>query len=322
MKAALYERTGPADEVLRVTEVDTPEPGPGEVRVRIAASGVNPTDWKTRAGATPMPMDGPQVPNQDGVGVVDAVGEGVDPGKIGERAWLLLAAYKNRWGTAAEYSVLEADRAIPLPDGVSDELGASLGVPAVTAAHCLGDRNNLAGRPVLVAGGAGAVGHYAIELAKQARAQVITTVSSEEKAELARAAGADLVVNYRDADAVEQIKALTPTVDRVVEVALGANMELDLALSAPNTVITTYAGGADDPTLPVRRLMGANATLHFVLLYLVPPDELASAVRWVSDALRDDALSELPVHRFGLDDTAAAHDAVERGAIGKVLITP
>ncbi|MGH3095948.1 MAG: NADPH:quinone reductase [Streptosporangiales bacterium] len=322
MKAALYDRNGPADEVLRVTDVDTPEPGPGEVRVRITASAVNPTDWKARSGATPMPMDGFQVPNQDGVGVVDAVGEGVDPGKVGERAWLMLAAYNNKWGTAAEYSVLDADRAIPLPDGISDELGASLGVPAVTAAHCLGDRHNLAGRPVLVAGGAGAVGHYAIELAKHARAEVVTTVSSAEKGELARAAGADLVVNYRDDDAVDQIKALTPTVDRVVEVALGANMDLDLALAAPNTVITTYAGGADDPAIPVRRLMASNATLHFVLLYLVPPQEIAAAVRWVSDALRDDALSELPVQRFGLDETAAAHDAVEHGAVGKVLITP
>lgn len=147
-------------------------------------------------------------------------------------------------------------------------------------------------------------------------------MSSAEKAELARAAGADLVVNYRDSDAVEQIKALTPTVDRVVEVALGANLDLDLALSAPNTVITTYAGGPDDPTIPVRQLMTANATLHFVLLYLILPAELAAAVRWVSDALRDDALSELPVQRFGLDETAAAHDAVERGAVGKVLITP
>ncbi|MBO0827136.1 MAG: NADPH:quinone reductase [Streptosporangiales bacterium] len=322
MKAAVYERTGPAGEVLRVEDVDTPEPGPGEVRVRISASGVNPTDWKARSGLTPVAIDGFQVPNQDGAGVIDAVGDGVDAARVGQRVWLVFAAFQNRWGTAAEYSVLKAERAVALPAGASFELGASLGIPAVTAAYCLGDRGRLSGATVLVAGGAGAVGHYAIELAKHAGARVVTTVSSAEKAELARTAGADLVVNYRDRDVVDQVKAYAPTVDRVVEVDLGANLDLDLALSAPNTVITTYAATPQDPALPVRRLMTANVTLRFVLLYLVPPAELAAAVGRVADAVRDGALSELPVTRFGLDQVADAHDAVEGGAVGKVLVVP
>lgn len=322
MRAALYERTGPSKKVLRVEEVDTPEPGPGEVRVRISVSGVNPTDWKARSGATPSPIDGFQVPNQDGAGVIDTVGEGVDAARAGERVWLMLAAFQNRWGTAAEYSVLRAERAVTLPEGASFELGASLGVPAVTAAHCLGSRDRLSGATVLVAGGAGAVGHYAIELAKHAGARVVTTVSSAEKAELARTAGADLVVNYRDPDVVDQVRAYAPTVDRVVEVDLGANLDLDLALSAPSTVIATYAARPQDPILPVRRLMTANVTLHFVLLYLVPPAELAAAVGWVEDAVRDGALTGLPVTRFGLDRIADAHDAVEGGAVGKVLVVP
>lgn len=322
MKAALFERTGPAKDVLRVEEVDTPKPGPGEVRVRISASGVNPTDWKARSGATPAAIDGFQVPNQDGAGVIDAAGDGVDTARVGQRVWLMLAAFQNRWGTAAEYSVLPAERAVALPEGASFELGASLGVPAVTAAHCLGDRDRLSGGTVLVAGGAGAVGHYAIELAKHAGARVVSTVSSAEKAELARAAGADLVVNYRDADVVDQVTAYTSSVDRVVEVDLGANLDLDLAISAPNTVITTYAATPQDPTLPVRRLMTANVTLHFVLLYNVPPAELAAAVAWVDDAVRDSALTELPITRFGLHQIADAHDAVEGGAVGKVLVVP
>lgn len=322
MKAALFERTGPAKDVLRVEEVDTPEPGPGEVRVRISASGVNPTDWKARSGVTPAAIDGFQVPNQDGAGVIDAVGDGVDTARVGQRVWLMLAAFQNRWGTAAEYSVLQAERAVALPEGASFELGASLGVPAVTAAHCLGDRDRLSGGTVLVAGGAGAVGHYAIELAKHAGARVVSTVSSAEKAELARAAGADLVVNYRDRDVVDQVTAYTSTVDRIVEVDLGANLDLDLAISAPNTVIATYAATPQDPTLPVRRLMTANVTLHFVLLYNVPPAELAAAVAWVDDAVRDSALSELPITRFSLDQIADAHDAVEGGAVGKVLVVP
>ena len=322
MRAAMYRETGDSG-VLSVEEIPTPEPGPGDVRVRIACSGVNPTDWKTRSGMTGAAPSEPQVPHQDGAGVIDAVGEGVDDRRIGQRVWLYLAAFQNRWGTAAEYSVVPAERCVPLPDAASDELGACLGVPAVTAAHCLGGvPGRLSGATVLVTGGAGAVGHYAIELAKHAGARVVTTVSSAKKAELATAAGADLVVDYRQPGFVEAVQRFSPAVDRVVEVALGANLDLDLAVSHPGTEIVTYATERTDPVLPTRRLMAANVAIRYVLLYGVPRQELVDAVSWVDRAVRDSALSLLPLHRFSLDEVAAAQDAVERGAVGKVLVLP
>src|SRR5580693_5273589 len=237
VKAALYDRYGPARQVLRVEDVERPEPGPGEVRVRVEFSGVNPTDWKSRSGATPRPIDGFQIPHHDGAGVIDAVGAGVDPGRIGQRVWTWLAAASRKWGTAAELAVVPAQQAVALPDGVSAELAASLGVPALTAHRCLFADGPVAGKTVLVAGGAGAVGHFAIELAKFAGARVAATVSGPAKGELAARAGADLVVNYRDADAAAQLRAFAPQLDRIVELALGANLELDLAVSGPQTHI-------------------------------------------------------------------------------------
>ncbi|HEX4690084.1 MAG TPA: zinc-binding dehydrogenase, partial [Solirubrobacteraceae bacterium] len=207
MIAARYEETGPAADVLRVQEIPTPEPGPGEVLVRIAVSGVNPTDFKSRAGATGTPAGGFQIPNQDGAGTIEAVGEGVEESRVGERVWLYFAAFQRQWGTAAQYTVIPSAQAVRLPDGVSEDLGASLGIPALTAHRCLFADGPVDGRDVLVAGGAGAVGHAAIELAAFLGANVIATVSGEDKAELARTAGAHHVVNYRDDDAAEQILA-------------------------------------------------------------------------------------------------------------------
>jgi NADPH2:quinone reductase len=320
MRAAVYERTGPAPEVLRVADVERPEPGAGEVRVRIHVSGVNPTDWKARAGATPRPIDRFQIPGQDGAGVIDAVGEGVDPGRVGERVWLWMAAAGRRWGTAAEWTVLPAERAVRLPDGISMDLGASLGVPAMTAHRCLFADGPLDGQAVLVAGGAGAVGHFAIELAKRAGARVVSTVSNPDKGELAARAGADLVVNYTDAGAAGQIRAFAPRFDRIVEVALGPNLELDLAVSGPGTVVVCYAADGPDPVLPVRACMTANLMLRFILLYGVPRPALLQAAGDITGALEDGALTGLPVHRFPLDDVAAAHEAVEGRAMGKVVI--
>ena len=308
--------------MLRVEDVARPEPAPGEVLVRVRASGVNPTDFKTRAGATARPVDDFQIPHHDGAGVIEAVGAGVDPARVGERVWVWLAAFGRRWGTAAEWTVLPARQAVPLPDGASFELGASLGVPAMTAHRCLFADGPVAGKTVLVAGGAGAVGHYAIELAKLAGARVVTTVSSQDKASLAAKAGADLVVNYRDADAADQIRRFAPAVDRVVEVALGANLALDLAVSGPSTVVVSYAADGSDPVLPVRACMTANVTLRFVLLYGVPAAALDAAVAGVSSALAAGALTELPAHRFALTEIAAAQEAAEAGAVGKVIVTP
>ena len=290
--------------------------------MRVHASGVNPTDYKTRSGATGRPIDEFQVPHQDGAGVIVAAGTGVDSGRVGERVWVWFAAAGRRWGTAAEYTVVPSRQAVPLPDAASFELGASLGVPAMTAHRCLFADGPVAGRTILIAGGAGAVGHYAIELAKWSGARVVATVSSGPKAELAAKAGADLVVNYRDTDVVEQIRAYSPSVDRVVELALGANLALDLALATPQTVLVTYAAEPSNPVLPVRDCMNANVMLRFVMLYSVPDVAMDAAVADLTAALAAGALTELPVHRFPLDDIVAAQEATEGGAVGKVIVEP
>ena len=213
-------------------------------------------------------------------------------------------------------------QAVPLPDGASFDFGAQLGVPAMTAHYCLFSDGPVNGQTVLVAGGAGAVGHFAIELAKRAGARVITTVSSPEKAELAEKAGADLVVNYRSADAAQQVRAFVPAVDRVIELALGANLALDLALTRLGTTVVTYAAEAADPVLPVRACMTANVTLRFVLLYGVPPAVLDQAAADITAALAAGDLTGLPVRKFPLDAIAAAHEAAESGAVGKIIVTP
>lgn len=320
MKAAVYDRTGPARDVLRVVDIERPEPVPGEVRVRVAVSGINPTDIKSRDGSVPRPIDGFQIPHQDGVGEIDAVGDGVDQGRLGERVWVWFAAADRRWGTAAEWTVVPEHQAVPLPATVSPELGASLGIPAVTACYCLFADGALHSKTVLVAGGAGAVGHFAIELARWAGARVVSTISRTEQALLAIKAGAQHVVNYRDPDAVDQIRSFVARVDRVIEVNVGANLPMDLALAGPGTTVVAYASSGQEPTLPVRRCMTANVILRFVLLYGVPIEALRASVRTITAALDDDALTELPVHRFTLDDIVRAHEAVESGMTGKVLI--
>jgi NADPH:quinone reductase len=320
MRAAVYRDYGAAADVLHVTDIERPEPGPGEVRVRMQLSGVNPTDWKSRSGATPRPIDGFQIPHHDGAGVIDAVGEGVDGGRIGQRVWTWMAAAGRPWGTAAQWAVLPSRQAVPLPDSASAELGASLGVPAMTAHRCLFADGPVDGKRVLVAGGAGAVGHYAIELAKYYGARVATTVSGPEKAQLARRAGADLVVNYREPGAADQLRAFAPQMDRIVELAIGANLELDLAVSGPYTHIVDYAAEPADPVLPVRRCMTANVTLRFILLYGVPSEATDQAVNDITRAVEAGALTELPVIRFPLQEVVAAQQAVEAGAVGKVIV--
>jgi NADPH2:quinone reductase len=320
MLAAYYETSG-SSEVLRVGEIDVPEPGAGEVRVRIAVSGVNPTDWKAVRRGRGL-TNGFLIPNQDGAGVIEAVGEGVDLARVGQRVWVLFAAWQRRWGTAAQYSVVPSDHAAALPDNAPYELGASLGIPALTAWHCLCADGPIEGKTVLVAGGAGAVGHAAIELARYEGARVIATVSSAEKARLAEEAGASAVVNYRDADANQQIKALAPEgIDRFVEVSLARNLELDLESAAPHAVISAYAddGGAQ-ANVPILRMAFANAVLRFVLIYTVTPEQLRTAIVGVNAAVTAGALTTLPLHRFPLERIREAHDAVEASAVGKVLV--
>lgn len=331
MRAAVFTATGAAHDVLSVREIDRLPPGPGEVQVRIATSGVNPTDWKERAAsAQSVRRQGPlagiefKVPNQDGAGTIEAVGEGVDPARVGQRVWLYFAAYKRQYGTAAEFCTIPAEQAVLLPDGASFELGASLGIPALTAYHCLTADGTVADRTVLVTGGAGAVGHYAIELARWAgAARVIATVSSEEKAELARAAGAHEVIDYRAEDVTARVRELAPGgVDKIVEVALHENIGVAAAAVARNAVIAAYATTGVPTSFDLGLFMSRNVALRAVLIYTIPQPALRDAVDGVSRALAQGALSELPLHRFKLEQIADAHDAVEGGAVGKVLVDP
>ncbi len=321
MIAATYEQGGDAAAVLQVREVERPEPGPGQVRVRVAVSAINPTDVKIRSGLTPRPIDGFQVPHMDGAGTIDAVGEGVDASRIGERVWLQLAADGNRYGTAAQWCVVADDHAVRLADDASFALGATLGVPAVTAAHCLFSDGPITGKHVLVAGGAGAVGRAAVQLARWAGAHVAATVSSDDKAAIAREAGAEHIVRYRDTDAIEQLRAWSTHVDRIIELDLGANLDLDLAVSGYGTTIVTYAAAPGaDPSLPVRRLMYAQATLQFMLLYGVPAADRATSAELVQRALAEHALTMPVAQHFPLDRIADAHLAQEAGPFGRVLV--
>ncbi|GAB3607562.1 NADPH:quinone reductase [Conyzicola nivalis] len=333
MKAIVYARTGAAS-VLSLVDREVAAPGPGEVRVRIEVSGVNPTDWKARAGAS-IAFD-EVVPNQDGAGVVDEVGEGVTGVEVGDRVWVYLAAHQRPTGTAQEFTVVPADRVVPLPDGVGFDVGASLGVPAMTAHRALTVHEHgpsrlapeaLAGRTVLVQGGAGAVGHAAIQLGVWAGATVIATVSSDAKAELARAAGAYHVVRYPDDAFTDRIREIAPDgVDHIVEVSPGQNAALDVDVIANHGSIAYYANNnGEEFTAPIVASFAKNVRWQGLLLYTVGPAALHAAAADIADALRDGALpvgeaAGLPLTWFPLEETAAAHEAVENGVTGKILI--
>ncbi|NEK59283.1 NADPH:quinone reductase [Geodermatophilus sabuli] len=333
MRAITYTQPGGPD-VLQLVERPIPEPAPGEVRVRVAFSGVNPTDWKSRTTAQPGP--GGQVPDQDGSGTVDAVGQGVDPVLVGERVWIWEAAWQRPWGTAAEFTVVPARHVVLLGAAPSFELGAALGIPFLTAHRCLTvaesvpDRlgpGALTGHTVLVQGGAGAVGNAAIQLARWADATVIATVSSPHKAQLAAAAGADHVVDYRQQDVVTEVRKIAPAgVDAIVEVAVAQNAAVDAQLIARHGAVASYAGTqGDEMTVPIREQMQANARWQFVLVYTEPERAKALAVEDVATAVADGAVrvgadAGLPLHVFPLAETAQAHRAVQDGAVGKVLV--
>ena len=335
MKAVVYSESGKSD-VLRLVEREMPEPGPGEVRVRVVVSGVNPTDWKSRAG-NPPPDGADLTPNLDGAGVIDAVGAGVQGHAVGDRVWLYLAASgRPAGGTAQEYTVIPARHAVALPACASFEVGASLGVPAMTAHRALTVAEDsprrlrhasLTGSTVLIAGGAGAVGHAAIQLARWAGATVIATVSSPAKAALASAAGAHHVVNYHEGDPARTIRAIAPDgVDIVAEVAPAANTGLDLAVLRTRGTIAVYGvDGGGELRLPLGPNVGLNARWQFLLLYTVGDVALQEAAEDITAALEAGALpvgeaDGLPLTRFPLAETGAAHDAVEGGQVGKVLI--
>jgi NADPH:quinone reductase len=337
MRAITYTRLCDPS-VLQLVERPIPEPGESEVRIRVLVSGVNPTDWKSRSGTTGGAVAEPTVPNHDGAGVVDKLGAGVAGFSAGDRVWVTLAGDgRPAGGTAQEYTVVPAGRVFSLPDAADFELGASVGIPAATAHRALTVAEDgparlhpdaLSGRIVLVAGGAGAVGNAAIQLARWAGATVIATVSGEAKAKLATAAGAHNVSNYTESDAAARIRDVAPDgIDVIVEVAAGANAELDQAVLRPRGTISIYANDGGAPfNLDVRRNMGLNSRYQFVLLYTVGWDRITGAASDINQAIEDRAFrvgedAGLPLHRFSLEDASAAHAAVESGAVGKVLIT-
>jgi NADPH2:quinone reductase len=326
MRAAWYDRQGSASEVIQVGEMDTPEAGPGEVRVKLAFSGVNPSDSKRRTGFGGQPHAFPRiVPHSDGAGVIDQVGAGVDPARMGERVWIYCGQWQRPFGTCAEYIAIRADHAIALPDGVDLIAGACLGIPSVTAHYAVFADGPVTGKNVLVTGGAGAVGNYAIQMAKWGGAtKVIATVSSDAKAAVARGAGADLVLNYREADVAAEIMAATggEGVDRVVEVAFGRNQATNVAVLKNNGVIAAYASDADPtPTLSYYAFQQKNALLRWVFMYIIPDEAAVRAHADISEWLAAGPTQHQVARTFPLAETAAAQEFLESGAAtGSVVI--
>ncbi|HXF46262.1 MAG TPA: NADPH:quinone reductase [Burkholderiaceae bacterium] len=325
MRAAFYERTGAAREVLVLGELPTPDPGPGEVRVKLATSGVNPSDVKSRAGLRTKTLPFPRiVPHSDGAGVIDAVGAGVPRARVGERVWTWNAAWKRPFGTAAEYVVLPSEQAVRLPDSVPFDVGACLGIPALTALHAVRMDGGVAGKTVLVTGGAGAVGHYAIQMARLAGAeQVIATVSNADKAAVAEQAGADLVLDYRSDDVAARVLEATDGegADRVIDVDFAANVNEALAAVRQEGDIVVYGSGKPEIAVPFFPAIVKNVRLRFFIVYNLAPEDRAAAIaqlmRWLEQGcLRHHIAARLPLARI-----AEAHELVESGrAVGKVVL--
>lgn len=323
MRAAYYEQNGPAREVLALGEVDTPNPGPGEVRVRLRTSGVNPSDVKSRVGLI-MKLRYPRViPHSDGAGVIDAVGEGVSAARIGERVWVWNAQWMRPCGTAAQYVVLPAQQAVALPDRVAEEAAACLGIPALTAIHAVSVAGPVDGKTVFVSGGAGAVSHYAIQIAKRRGAKVITTVSNARKAELAAAAGADVVIDYRREDVAAAVRANTDGAgaDAVLELDLAANAALLPGILAPRGTVVVYGSSAPTATIPAFFTVLSSIRYHGFLVYTLDERERATAIAGLGQLLEQGALIHNVAARFPLSDIVAAHEAVESGQVaGNVVI--
>ena len=320
MRAAFYEANGPASDVLRVEELDTPTPGRGEVRVRLHASGVNPSDVKSR-GLRKLAF--PRViPHSDGAGTIDDVGEDVPKSRIGERVWIWNGQWQRPHGTAAEYIVLPSKQAVHLPDTVSFAQGATLGIPALTAFHAVELAVRDPHSTLLISGGAGAVSQYAIQLAKSRGTTVITTISSEAKAQAAREAGADHCINYKEESIGERVAQITGKrgVDAIVEMDLSANARLIPDVLRPKGRVIVYGTGIE-AALPSFFCLANSVLLQFFLVYQLGPEERERAITAVNQALERGALVARIGPTFALDQTAAAHEAVERGTIGNVVVT-
>ena len=321
MRAAYYEKNGTAREVLQLGEVETPRPRAGEVRVKLAVSGVNPSDVKSRAGTARKIAFPRVIPHSDGAGTIDLVGDGVAPSRIGERVWVWNGQWKRPFGTCAEYIVLPTAQAVALPADASFEAGACLGIPAMTAYHAVAISGAAQGTTVLIAGGAGAVGHYAIQFAKALGATVITTVSSDEKATVARAAGADHTIDYKRENVGDRVMEITGKggVDAVIELDLTTNAKLIPATLRPKGTVVIY-GTQAEATLPASWFLVNGITLRFMLVYELTQEEREAAVGAITRMLSDRRLINNVATMVPLSDIVAAHEMVEAGkAIGNIL---
>jgi NADPH:quinone reductase len=324
MRAAYYEANGSAAAVLRLGEVATPEPGPGEVRVKLAASGVNPSDVKSREGRTRKIAFPRVIPHSDGAGSIDKVGAGVAPARAGERVWVWNGQWRRAFGTAAEYIVLPAALAVPLPAHIGFAEGACLGIPAMTAYHAIAAAEIDSASTVLIAGGAGGVGHYAIQFAKARGAVVITTVSSEAKAKLARDAGADHVIDYKRADVAAAVMDLTDKagVDAVIEMDLAANAKLYPGILHARSQVVVYGTGAPEAAVPAQFLLVNANTIKWIFVYELTAVERAAAIGAITDLMAQKRLIHNVALTLPLGEIVRAHEAVEQGkALGNVVVT-
>lgn len=325
MRAAFYERIGPAKEVLVMDDLPIPVPGPGEVRVKVVWSGVNPSDVKSRAGSRVRTLPFPRIiPHSDGAGMIDQVGAEVDPARVGERVWVWNAAWMRPYGTAAQYVVLPSNQTVLLPDNVELAVGACLGIPALTAYHAVTVDGGVDGKTVLVTGGAGSVGHYAVQLAKiKGAKQVIATVSNEAKAALAREAGADVVLNHKTDDLVSAVDQITAGrgVDRIVEVDFAANVNADITALRPNGEIIVYGSGAAEISVPFSPAIRKGARMTFFIVYSLEADVRERAIADLTMLLKENRLIHNITARLPLEKIAEAHEMVEeRRVVGNVVL--
>ena len=322
MRAAFYQTNGTARDVLRVADLETPAPGPGEVRVKLAASGVNPSDVKSRQGATRKIAYPRVIPHSDGAGVIDQTGEGVAKTRLGERVWIWNGQWKRAFGTAAEYIVVPTEQAVVLPNNADFAAGACLGIPAMTAFHAVELAGTTKDTTLLVAGGAGAVAQYCIQFAKQRGARVLATVSSAEKAAYSQSAGADHAINYKTENVGERVMEITGKrgVDAVIEMDLTANAKLIPAVLRPKGRVIVYGTGPE-AVLPAFFLLVNSIRLEFFLVYEQDADARKRSVAAINRALEQDALKNRIGKTFALAEIAAAHEEVERGSTGNVVVT-
>jgi NADPH2:quinone reductase len=326
MHAAWFDSFGSARDVLQVGEQQTPVAGVGEVLVRLATSGVNPSDVKKRAGSFPNLLDdGFVIPNSDGAGIIEAVGDDIDAGRVGERVWIYQAQYGRRFGTAAEYVAIDARRAPKLPDAASFEIGACLGIPVMTAHRCVFADGDVAGQTILVTGGAGRVGHYAVQWASRAGATVVATASNDEDRESCLSAGAHHVVNHRGDDVAAEILAVTSgaLIDRIVDVEFGGNLPTSVEVLRIGGTIATYAStNVPEPTLPFFQMMYKDITIRCVIVYAMPEAAKDHAIADIDTALSASALQHRIAHTLPLDQIAESNELVEQGSIrGAVVLS-